>query len=244
MSRKPSMPTVLIHFSPSPFGSGQMPPHLRISPTCTLISTSRNQPKKRGKVKMAISSSWSFSFMLCALSIILQSVMISSSTARLALDDLAPAPSNNLINEICTATSDPNLCFEIMRSIPGASGAPSLESLAQVTITYGHSNATEILKYARSLVSTEKSPRLKANYDTCAENYDIAVDALEWAQKRLKGRDYKGVEVMATGGIDQVESCRDNFMDPPIDDPSQLPQKGSNFRMICRIIIAIVKKMM
>lgn len=184
-------------------------------------------------------ASWvrSASSLLIALLILL---VINLSSARLI--DRPEATTDDLSDDICSGTLDPPLCFEVMKSIPGAAQSPSLKSLGETTIAFGLTEGASTQNYAKSLAASAGNPRLKENYSSCAENYGNAVGNLEDAQGMLKEGDYLGVSTMASGGMSEVDDCASNFK-PPETDPSQLPQKNKNFNMICVIILRVANKL-
>lgn len=163
------------------------------------------------------------------------------SSARL-LDGGTGATTDDLSGDVCSGTLDPPFCHQVMKSIPGAERATSLESLGETAIAFARSEGTKTSDYAQSLAGSATSPRLKENYRSCAENYDNAVGDLEDAQGMLKNKDYPGVSTKASGSMSEVDDCGENFK-PPTTDPSQLPQKNKYFNMLSVIVLRVANKL-
>lgn len=147
------------------------------------------------------------------------------------------------INDICSKTSNPSFCSQVLNSDPRVATA-DLPGLAQISIDIGHAKALDTFKYIKSLLKQvlPQDPSLHERYLSCSENYDEAIDNFEMAEGAVSARSYAGAKSAISGALTQADTCNDDLQGSP-PDPSQLHQRNQNILNLCNIIFAILDRL-
>ncbi|TXG71454.1 hypothetical protein EZV62_000033 [Acer yangbiense] len=102
------------------------------------------------------------------------------SFARLHVNKVS-TKENQLINDICSKTTNPSNCLRLLKSI-SRTGTVDLKGIAKIILDLPLSNATKTLDLVNSLIPKTNDFRLKEGYLTCSEVYDNAIDEIKNAE--------------------------------------------------------------
>ncbi|KAK2647226.1 hypothetical protein Ddye_022421 [Dipteronia dyeriana] len=143
---------------------------------------------------------------------------------------------NQVINDICSKTTNPSNCLRLLKSISGTSTA-DLKGIAKIVLDLARSNATKTLDLINTLIPKTHDFRLKEGYRTCSEVYDNATDEINNAKSDFIQGDYSGMNEQASGAMTEAVTCDNETQGLPID-PSV--RKGNqDLQNLCEIILVI-----
>ncbi|KAK3187740.1 hypothetical protein Dsin_027301 [Dipteronia sinensis] len=144
--------------------------------------------------------------------------------------------SSGEINDICSMTLNPSYCVELLQSTPGTA-TTDLKGLAKIILDLAHSNTSKTLDQIHSLIPKTTDPILKESYQSCSEHYDNATSDLDEAESDFKQGDYFGMNIQASGALDEAGDCNDETEGLPAD-PS-LRKGNQDLKNICGIILVV-----
>ncbi|KAK1592315.1 hypothetical protein Q3G72_022967 [Acer saccharum] len=157
------------------------------------------------------------------------------SFARLHVNKVS-TKENQLINDICSKTTNPSNCLRLLKSISGT-GTADLKGIAKIILDLAHSNATKTLDLVNSLIPKTNDFRLKEGYLTCFEVYDNAIDEINEAESDFIQGDYSSMNIQASAAMTEAVTCDDETQGLPID-PSV--RKGNQDLLdLCKIILVV-----
>ncbi|MED6148239.1 hypothetical protein PIB30_051225 [Stylosanthes scabra] len=145
---------------------------------------------------------------------------------------------------ICNQTLNPSFCSKILNSKPGGADGADLTTLANYTIGVVRSNVTNTIRLIKFLIRNSTDSDAKNHYELCLTHFGYEEGALgkvDYAEKMLKVKDYRGVNVAASGVIAFVEGCvsGDSPSDPVFPDHSLLPRFAEYVVHVAEIICVI-----
>lgn len=150
--------------------------------------------------------------------------------ATLSLALLITKSQADLINTICSKTTNPSLCDEVLRSDPRSKGA-DLAGLGQISIDKGR----DAVKAATAVVKTEG--RSKEIVGTCVEVFSNAIHNLKECKKLLKPRNVESLRTYASAALTDVGTCDNEF--GLVGEPSKVRQANQKAGDIVRVLLAI-----
>lgn len=151
--------------------------------------------------------------------------------------------SENLISVICSKSINPPLCLKALKSDPRSANA-NLRSLAQISIDLAQASAKETSTMVELLTKNATNRRLKAQYQTCTENYDDAISNLADANNFLKSGDFESLNVYASAVVTDADTCEDSFVESPGSvEPRQLKQANKKLEDFANIILVIAHRL-
>ncbi|TXG71455.1 hypothetical protein EZV62_000034 [Acer yangbiense] len=115
------------------------------------------------------------------------------SFARLHVNKVS-TKENQLINDICSKTTNPSNCLRLLKSI-SRTGTVDLKGIAKIILDLPLSNATKTLDLVNSLIPKTNDFRLKEGYLTCSEVYDNAIDEIKNAESDFIQGDYSSMNI-------------------------------------------------
>ncbi|MED6224559.1 hypothetical protein PIB30_085287 [Stylosanthes scabra] len=126
------------------------------------------------------------------------------------------------IGEICKQTINPSVCSRVLNPKQGA----DLVTLEGYTIGVTGAKVRDTINLIKGLIAKTTDPGLSSHYKTCLAHFDEALDDINYARENLNKGDYLGVNVAASSADEDVDDCvsGDSPSDPPVQDPSVLPQ--------------------
>ncbi|MED6148238.1 hypothetical protein PIB30_051224 [Stylosanthes scabra] len=146
------------------------------------------------------------------------------------------------VNTICNQTQNPSLCSKILNSKPGGADGADLNSLANYTIGVARSNVTNTIRLIKFLIRNSTDSDAKDHYELCLTHFgdEDALKAVERAEKMLKAKDYKSVNI-AAGDVATSEACvyGDSPSDPVFPDHSLLPHFAEYVEHVAEVICVI-----
>ncbi|KAK1592983.1 hypothetical protein Q3G72_033896 [Acer saccharum] len=170
-------------------------------------------------------------FFQASIVLVLLFMIMTPSLARLHVQ-----VSSGEINDICSKTFNPSYCVELLKSTPKTATA-DLKGLAKIILDLARSNATKTLDQIHSLIPKTTDHRLKESYQACSEHYDNAIGDLNEAESDFKQGDYFGMNIQASGALDEAGDCHDENEGLPAD-PS-LRKGNQDLENICEIILVV-----
>ncbi|KAL2489170.1 PMEI domain-containing protein [Forsythia ovata] len=123
----------------------------------------------------------------------------------------------DLVNDICSATSNPSICNQVLRSDPRFQMTQNLRDLGQIVIDKSLEGTKATLKVVNSF---GKGPEAS----TCVENCKDAIDSLNECKSLIKSFDRFDISTLqttASAALTDVDTCDDNYGDK---EPPQLQQ--------------------
>ncbi|KAL2489144.1 PMEI domain-containing protein [Forsythia ovata] len=123
----------------------------------------------------------------------------------------------DLVNDICSATSNPSICNQVLRSDPRFQMTQNLRDLGQIVIDKSLEGTKATLKVVNSF---GKGPEAS----TCVENCKDAIDSLNECKSLIKSFDRFDISTLqttASAALTDVDTCDDNYGDR---EPPQLQQ--------------------
>lgn len=158
-------------------------------------------------------------------------VLVLFSTSNLSYAD-------DLIARVCSKTQNQQLCFQTLKSFPGADKA-DLKGLGRISITISLADAQSTHSLLVSL-SQQAGPdkKLKDRFDTCVENYQDTIDSLNSAVKALGSGDIPTFRTVVSAALDGPGTCDDSFEGPPAA-PNKLVEANKKSEGLIGIVLAV-----
>lgn len=139
--------------------------------------------------------------------------------------------------QICDVTSNPKLCeSSISSSIHESTVNPvsALKTEIQLSIKEVE-NAIAVLKKLYKESGSTKAE--DACYDTCLENFDMAIDDLRTATEAIDVNDVGRMQSALTAVLTDLVTCDDTFVEMGVDSPlDYLSIKMSKYASNCLAI--------
>ncbi|KAA0044419.1 pectinesterase inhibitor 1 [Cucumis melo var. makuwa] len=142
----------------------------------------------------------------------------------------------NLV-EICDVTSNPQLCkTSISSHIEGTKVDPA--SALKTEIEESIKEVTKAIATLNSLRKDSSASETEiACYDTCLENFDMAIEDLKAGVESIDARDAGRMESVLTAVLTDLTTCDDTFAEMGVDSPlDNLSTKMSKYASNCLAI--------
>ncbi|XP_022958860.1 pectinesterase inhibitor-like [Cucurbita moschata] len=138
---------------------------------------------------------------------------------------------NDTISTICPNTSNPLLCWQMLKSVRNLDSV----SLTNYTLNFTRTSAIECLHYAQGLEAKETvNLELKKRYSYCSKSIKSTVTDIEVAQEYMGYGSYIVADLNTMGAFTDSGDCLNSFNQPP-PEPSALQKSVKNLNDICEI---------
>ncbi|KAL2471548.1 PMEI domain-containing protein [Abeliophyllum distichum] len=142
----------------------------------------------------------------------------------------------DLVNDICSASTNPSICNQVLRSDPRSQIAKNLRDLGQIVIDKSLEGTQATLKVVNSL---GKGPEAS----TCVENCEDAIDSLNDCKNLIKSFnkiDISTLQTTASAALTDVDTCDDNYGEK---EPLQLQQATQRAKGLIDVILVIANRL-
>lgn len=140
----------------------------------------------------------------------------------------------DLVSTVCSKSTNPSLCNQVMGSDPRSKGA-GLPVLGQIAIE----KSQAAVNAATAVVKTvPPKGRIKGVIDTCVENFSDAIDDLNDSKQSLKSGDKQGLNLHASAAVASVQTCDDEF-NTAGGEPGNVAQATKKASEIIDVILVI-----
>ncbi|XP_038903716.1 21 kDa protein-like [Benincasa hispida] len=177
----------------------------------------------------------------------------SASEEDSGLPEFQKLPSDNLVSsvasstttdlvEICDVTSNPQLCkTSISSQIHGMTVDPTSALKTEI-----QQSMKEVTKAIATLKELRKDPSASnveiACYDTCLENFDIAIEDLKAGLESIDVHDVGRMESVLTAVLTDLMTCDDTFAEMGVDSPldslsTRMSKYASNCLAISKLLL-------
>lgn len=141
---------------------------------------------------------------------------------------------SGLIQTVCSKHKNPIFCADLLRGKEGG----TLTCLARQAIEKGRECAVNTKNNLNSMVATTSEIRLKQHYYSCVEHYDVVIESLDSALKKLDAKDYFGMSIAVSAALTDVDDCATS--EAPGYDPSvALKQNNNHLEDIISVILIV-----
>ncbi|PHU23695.1 hypothetical protein BC332_08802 [Capsicum chinense] len=141
----------------------------------------------------------------------------------------------DLIDSVCSKSSDKVVCFSALRDDPRSKGA-NPEGLAAIAIELSQKKATSVYNLVSALLKQITDPKLKMRYSSCLESFNDAINNLGKLPGYLKSKDYYNLSTHASAAIGAPTTCDNNFLEAPAE-VVQLRDASHNLRGLIDVIL-------
>ncbi|PHT53812.1 hypothetical protein CQW23_08274 [Capsicum baccatum] len=143
----------------------------------------------------------------------------------------------DLIDSVCSKSSDKVVCFSALRDDPRSKGA-NPEGLAAIAIELSQKKATSVYNLVSALLKQTTDPKLKMRYSSCLESFNDAINNLGKLPGYLKSKDYYNLSTHASAAIRAPTTCDNNFLEAPAE-VLQLRDASHNLRGLIDVILLL-----
>ncbi|KAM3319178.1 pectinesterase inhibitor [Capsicum chacoense] len=143
----------------------------------------------------------------------------------------------DLIDSVCSKSSDKVVCFSALRDDPRSKGA-NPEGLAAIAIELSQKKATSVYNLVSALLKQTTDPKLKMRYSSCLESFNDAINNLGKLPGYLKSKDYYNLSTHASAAIGAPTTCDNNFLEAPAE-VLQLRDASHNLRGLIDVILCL-----
>ncbi|KAM7462504.1 hypothetical protein LguiA_030625 [Lonicera macranthoides] len=119
---------------------------------------------------------------------------------------------DDLVEQVCKTTMDPNLCMSTLRSDP-RSFSSDVKGLAHIMLEVSLSKGSDNFAQVKKLVGNATDPIVKQCLDDCMLQYGLLIDDVNKAIHELESNSFKEANGHAGWAADDAETCEDCFIE-------------------------------
>ncbi|CAL1377865.1 unnamed protein product [Linum trigynum] len=110
---------------------------------------------------------------------------------------------------LCEKSINHTFCLNFLNSTAGIPAADLLGA-GEITLNASLHEAQDTRNYVKTLVGqTTIDPKQKQSYETCLDNYDVAIGAISEAKASLLSGDYETANIEISAAQTDSDTCND-----------------------------------
>ncbi|KAL0447383.1 UNVERIFIED_CONTAM: hypothetical protein Slati_1866200 [Sesamum latifolium] len=157
-------------------------------------------------------------------------------------------PNKNVTKEfitaICSKTSNPSLCLDVLNDLIGHPlASTTFSTLVVRPMAVAESRARQTHKMLEDMYRglIDPNSEVRDRYRRCLLGYDDVIKFLANAKRYMRRNNDKQVKTYASSAMKRVDSCDKSFARPP-QEPLALKSANQKFKDLCNIIVVICNK--
>ncbi|XP_027083854.1 pectinesterase inhibitor-like [Coffea arabica] len=146
--------------------------------------------------------------------------------------------SRDLLNFVCSRSSNPPLCLQVLSSDPRSRNA-TLKDLGFISLDAAESQAKTTQTLIGSLLQKATDPKLKAQLKSCQGFYDDSIKQLDQGRNALNAGNPRGSGGYVSAANADADSCDEGFAGSSTPEPSELQDADQKFEVISGITLIV-----